>query len=421
MAITNALNSKTFNEVLLKSKPVEQWMSEDGGVGQAVFGKVTKRKAWGRTNLVPVKMSDSYEFKLFSETYNTFATGGGRSDKLMNVTPISQTARIRISGFLMTRLLNSSGSDYILNKQDIVNDFKRQLKNIMIRQFMSSKTGVLCYINNGTSTTQYLYGLNGALLPSNHILWGMLSTSKTWDIVNASTGAVLDNDWAMSSIDPSTSSVVGTSVATGATVTTYGLRPHSDTGSDTVAQVNLSGRLDIISDTAAYGVDDSAASLTSATDHNWRSEVKDFGGVTLDEEVMEYLVASCWGDKSSLVAVADPMVIAKAFKDMSAKKTFNRPSDPAVLGFTNLVYANGGREIPIVSSDWMRGSQQIDLINTDHVNYMGTLLEPTFARPDFQLLEDSYDWINDIVLHGEIYTDMRHAHARGTTLAKSSY
>ena len=424
MALTNALNSKTFNSILLESKPIEQFMTADRGVGQAIFSNVVKKKHYGRENLVPIYLSNSYEFQLISETYPNFQTGGGRTDKLMNVTPISQTSRVRFSGALMDRLMNASGSDYVLGKQAIIADFNKQIKNIMTRQFMHKKDGFLCWINGGntSTTTQYLYGLNGAIIPANHLLWSTIDANKKYDIVLQSTGAVLATGVTLSSITRSTAGItVSEAVNTGATVAAYMLRPYSPSTVTAVTATQFAGRLDFLTSDAAYGVDESGSDLTSATDQNWRSEVKDFGGATLDEEVMEYLVSSCWGEKESLVCVADPLVIAKAFKSMSANKTFSKPMDSAVMGFTNLVYANGGREIPIVSSDWMRGSQQIDLINTDNLGFMGTMLEPKFLRPDFQLLEDTDDWINDIKITGNIYTNMRQAHARGTGLAKSSY
>ena len=134
--LNNSINSKSFKEVLLESKPVEQFFTKDP-LGEMLFGKITKKKAWGRTNLVPVKMSDSYELQFFSESYPNFQSNGvTRIDKLANITPVSQTARLRFSEFMMTRLLNGTAQDYIISKQEIIEDFQKQIANVMIRQLL---------------------------------------------------------------------------------------------------------------------------------------------------------------------------------------------------------------------------------------------------------------------------------------------
>ena len=430
--LNNSINSKSFKEVLLESKPVEQFFTKDP-LGEMLFGKITKKKAWGRTNLVPVKMSDSYELQFFSESYPNFQSNGvTRIDKLANITPVSQTARLRFSEFMMTRLLNGTAQDYIISKQEIIEDFQKQIANVMIRQLLGKKDGRVCYIGGGgTSATQYLYGWDGNLLPQNHILWSNISTKglanvggKLWDIKLASDGTTIlgTNGQSIATVTPSTGTVIMTdSNAYGTGTTTYVLCPYSpgSSGSAT-AYSQFDGIQDWISSAAAYLTDEAGSNLTSATDANWSTIVKAFSGNVLDEEVMEYLLANCWGDQSGIVSVLDPMVLSKTVKDMASRK-FIVNGEPGELGYIKTYYVNGDTTVQLMTSKWYRGSGWCDLVNPNYLGYMGTVLEPRFARPEFQLLEDTAEWINDLVMHGQFYTKFRHAHTRGTGLAKSSY
>lgn len=420
--LSNTTQASNFAEILIKDKPIEQYALKDP-FGELLLGKIAKKNAWGRQNLFPVCMSNSFEFQLHSPTYPAFQVDSGSSvDRLARVTPVSQTSRLKFDGFLLERLRNQTGKAYFASEQDFKNRFQEKLKAILERQLMGTRTGAVAFVSNsGSSTTVYLYGLDGTLIPENHVLWGHMDPNTKWTIITAATGEVLAEGVTLSAINTTLASATcSQSVNCSGAIGTYALRPYAAVSGATVLVTQMDGLLDVISSAAAYLADQDGNPLSSATNHNWKSLITNFSGADLTPSVAARLVSNCWGDKKGLVFVADPMVLAKAMDNAAAKFTFTRDYDDK-LNYWRIFIHTGSDYVQIWGSEWRRNTGYIEGVNTEYLGMLGTILEPKFLRPDLQLLEDSYYYIQDMELSGQFFTTYRHAHTRGTGLAKASY
>ncbi len=425
----NTYQADIFKEVLLKDKPVEQYFL-NSPFAEMLLGKVAKKKAWGRSNLFPVCMQNNIEFQYFSSTYPNFQVDAGSStDKLGKATPVSQTARLKFDGFLLERLRDQTGENYMVAESEFKNRFTEKLSAVIGRQLLGKKDGRLAYIyNTGAGTTAYFYGMDATtLVPENHILWAHMAGSTTqdlatrYDIVNATTGVYAYDGVTFSAIDPTTgSATVSESVDLSAALGTYIVRPQAEVSSATITATQFDGIQDVISSTAAYLTDQNDAALSSATYHNWRSLITAFGGADLTPSVAQRLVSNCWGDKSGLAFVVDPMVLSKAMDNAMAHKWWETVPDEK-LNYMRTYINTGGNFVQVMGSEWRMNTGWVEAINTKYINMFGTILEPKFLRPSLQLLEDNYYFIQDMNLTSQLYTPFRHAHTRGTGLAKSAY
>jgi len=402
---------------LLESRAAEQYFTGGDEAASKVFGNIVKTKEWGRTGEVQLDMGNSHGIEPISTTYDGYAEAGEAAGVRANITPVSQTSRISFGGLELETLREATGKSYLESEAMIISKYRRQIQEFQDSSLWGYNDGRLCYAwNAASSTTIYLYGLDGvALLPEMHPDMDILTgPSRKFDIVaTAAPGTSKLAGGTLSTFSFSAGTCVASSaVDLSGAVGTYMIRLYNP--KTALTAVRNDGLLNILVNAGSYLTDVDAAAITTVRYANWRSAYKSAGGAVLDADIAEYLLSSCVGDRKNKVLLADPKVLIKAMNGVEGLKKFNVDNSDSAkaanFGFSKVNMVLGSNVIEVVNVPRWRGTKFLACVDKSALKMTGTMIEPKFDRPSFQLLFTNKQWINDLGITSQLYTNCLRAH-----------
>jgi hypothetical protein len=301
-----------------------------------------------------------------------------------------------------------------MSRDQIIKTYFAQMNEIQSQQLAGRNDGRLCYVI-GSGTTATFYGLDGTKLlsaenPAFDILTG---PSRKFDIVPVATKtvpSVAGCTFSAFDLDAMTATCSSSLSAISSTDTdAYYVRCYNS--KTAISAIQADGLLDIFESAGSYLTDNAGAAITSTLFPNWRVTRKSAGGAVLSADIVEYLLAASLKlPGSDKILVADPKVLVRCQNANKQQQQFKK-DEGLYLGFPKVFYMMGAGAIQVVGLSRWRGTGYVAVVDRGFLRMLGTAMTPRFMRNEFQLLEESADWINNVKINSQMYTDCLRAHA----------